>query len=66
MLQQYDTKLKLVANGNISVDKSTLHKWEMSALDKFMTECGDATKYTATVSQYFTIPELICTKRIHV
>ena len=62
LLQQYDTKLKLVANGNISVDKSTLHKWEMSALDKFMTECGDATKYTATVSQYFTIPELFALK----
>ncbi len=62
LLQQYDTKLKLVANGNISVDKPTLHKWEMSALDKFMTECGDATKYTATVSQYFTIPELFALK----
>jgi len=62
LLQQYDTKLKLIANGNISVDKSTLHKWEMSALDKFMTECGDATKYTATVSQYFTIPELFALK----
>jgi anaerobic magnesium-protoporphyrin IX monomethyl ester cyclase len=62
LLQQYDTKLKLVANGNISVDKSILHKWEMSALDKFMTECGDATKYTATVSQYFTIPELFALK----
>ena len=62
LLQQYDTKLKLVANGNISVDKSILHQWEMSALDKFMTECGDATKYTATVSQYFTIPELFALK----
>ena len=62
LLQQYDTKLKLVANGDISVDKSILHKWEMSALDKFMTECGDATKYTATVSQYFTIPELFALK----
>ena len=62
LLQQYDTKLKLVANGDISVDKSVLHKWEMSALDKFMTECGDATKYTATVSQYFTIPELFAIK----
>ena len=27
-----------------------------------MTECGDATKYTATVSQYFTIPELFAMK----
>ena len=27
-----------------------------------MIECGDATKYTATVSQYFTIPELFALK----
>jgi hemerythrin superfamily protein len=27
-----------------------------------MTECGDATDYTATVSQYFTISELFAIK----
>ena len=32
------------------------------ALDKFMRECGDATEYTATVSQYFTISELYAVK----
>ena len=63
LLQQYDTKLKLVANKKEMVDKKTLHEWEMSALDKFMTECGDATQYTATVSQYFTIPELFALKQ---
>ena len=62
LLQQYDTKLKLIAEGKGKVDEKTLHKWKMLALDKFMTECGDATKYTATVSQYFTIPELFALK----
>jgi len=62
LLQQYDTKLKLIAEGKGKVDEKTLHEWKMSALDKFMTECGDATKYTATVSQYFTIPELFALK----
>ena len=28
-----------------------------------MQECGDATQYTATVSQYFSIPELYALKR---
>ena len=62
LLQQYDTKLKLVADGKAKVDEKTLAKWKLSALDEFMTECGDATKYTATVSQYFTIPELFALK----
>ena len=62
LLQQYDTKLKLVADGKTKVDEKTLQKWKLLALDKFMTECGDATKYTATVSQYFTIPELFALK----
>jgi anaerobic magnesium-protoporphyrin IX monomethyl ester cyclase len=63
LLQQYDTKLKLIAEGKGTVDEKTLHKWKLSALDKFMTECGDATQYTATVSQYFTIPELFVLKQ---
>lgn len=62
LLQQYDTKLKLVADGKVKVDEKTLHIWKLDALDRFMTECGDATKYTATVSQYFTIPELFALK----
>ena len=62
LLQQYDTKLKLISEGKAKVDETTLQKWKLSALDKFMTECGDATKYTATVSQYFTIPELFALK----
>ena len=62
LLQQYDTKLKLIAEGKGKVSEETLHQWKLSALDKFMTECGDATNYTATVSQYFTIPELFALK----
>jgi len=62
LLQQYDTKLKLVLEGKAKVDEKTLQKWKLLALDKFMKECGDATQYTATVSQYFTIPELFALK----
>jgi anaerobic magnesium-protoporphyrin IX monomethyl ester cyclase len=62
LLQQYDTKLKLVSEGKIKIDDKKLHEWKLTALDKFMTECGDATNYTATVSQYFTIPELFALK----
>lgn len=62
VLQQYDTKLKLIAEGKAKVDEKTLHKLKLNALDKFMTDCGDATKYTATVSQYFTISELLALK----
>ena len=62
LLEQYDTRLKLVSVGKAKVDDKVLQEWKLSALDKFMTECGDATKYTATVSQYFTIPELFALK----
>ncbi len=59
LLQQYDSRLKMIADGKFNVSDDLVKKWKLEALDKFMTECGDATKYTATVSQYFTIPELI-------
>jgi anaerobic magnesium-protoporphyrin IX monomethyl ester cyclase len=61
VLEQYDERLKHVERANI--DNATIKKWELDALDKFMTECGDATLYTGTVSKYFTIPELIALKR---
>ena len=61
VLEQYNEKLKYTERAN--VDASTIKKWELDALDKFMTECGDATLYTGTVSKYFTIPELIALKR---
>jgi len=61
VLEQYDERLKLVKDNN--VDKNLIKKWKLQALDKFMTECGDATKYTATVSQYFTVPELFALKQ---
>lgn len=63
VLQQYDERLKLVKEGNYPVNRETVQKWELDALDKFMSECGNATDYTATVSQYFTIPELFSIKR---
>ena len=62
VLQQYDTKLKFVAEGKINVDEKIVKQWKLNALDKFMSECGDATQYTATISQYFTIPELFTIK----
>ena len=60
ILQQYDDRLKLSQINDI--DKKIVQKWKLSALDKFMRECGDATAYTATVSQYFTIPDLFAIK----
>jgi len=62
LLQQYDSKLKMIAEGKFNVSSDILKKWKLEALDTFMTECGDATQYTATVSQYFTIPELFALK----
>ncbi len=62
LLQQYDSKLKMIAEGKFNVSSEIQKKWKLEALDKFMTECGDATQYTATVSQYFTIPELFALK----
>ena len=62
ILQQYDERLKLPQINNI--DKETIEKWKLSALDKFMKECGDAFEYTATVSQYFTIPDLFAIKNL--
>ena len=62
ILQQYDERLKLPQINN--VDKETVEKWKLSALDKFMKECGDAFEYTATVSQYFTIPDLFAIKNL--
>ena len=61
ILEQYDERLKLVKNGN-HIDENLVQKWKLSALDKFMSECGDAFQYTATVSQYFTIPDLFAIK----
>lgn len=62
ILQQYDEKLKIIKNNPV-IDNETISRWKLEALDKFMQECGDATQYTATVSQYFTIPELLALKQ---
>ncbi len=63
VLEQYDPRLKLVNEGKYSIDDNVLKKWKLQALDKFMSECGDAFQYTATVSQNFTIPELFALKQ---
>ncbi|MBT4325782.1 MAG: B12-binding domain-containing radical SAM protein [Candidatus Nitrosopelagicus sp.] len=62
ILQQYDERLRLV-KGKEDQYRDEIAKWELEALDKFMGECGNATDYTATVSQYFTIPELMAIKQ---
>ena len=62
VLQQYDERLKLTKNNPDLADVETISKWKLRALDRFMQDCGDATQYTATVSQYFTIPELFALK----
>ena len=69
ILEQYDERLKIIyenqVNGiNIDIEKEKIDRWELDALDKFMTECGNATDYTATVSQCFTVPELFALKRL--
>lgn len=63
VLAQYDPRLKLVRDGKYKVSDDVLKRWKLKALDKFMKDCGDAFQYTATVSQYFTIPELFAIKR---
>lgn len=62
ILEQYDYRLKLIEENKMEVDEQVLKKWKLDALDTFMKECGDAFQYTATVSQYFTIPDLFAMK----
>jgi len=38
-------------------------KIRLEDMDKFMKECGNATDYTAPISEYFTIPELFALKQ---
>jgi len=64
VLMQYDPRLKLVSENNTHVSQNQIEEWRLSALDKFMKECGNATEYTATVSQNFTVPELYALKRL--
>jgi len=63
ILQQYDERLKIVNDGKARVSEETVKKWKLDALDTFMKDCGDAFQYTATISQYFTIPELFAIKQ---
>ena len=64
ILAQYDERLKLVNEGKMAVNEDIVKKWKLEALDNFMKECGDASQYTATISQNFTIPELFAIKRL--
>ncbi len=63
ILQQYDERLRLVSEGKFKIDENIVKKWKLEAMEVFMKECGDAFQYTATVSQYFTIPELFALKQ---
>jgi len=64
ILAQYDERLRLVNEGHARLNEDVVEKWKLEALDKFMKDCGDALQYTATISQYFTIPELFSIKRL--
>lgn len=60
ILQQYDERIKILKENK--KDEELLKKLKLQALDRFMSECGNATDYTVTVSQYFTIAELFALK----
>ena len=62
ILQQYDERIKILKQDEVK-NKEILDKLRLEAMDKFMSECGNATDYTATVSEYFTIPELFALKQ---
>jgi radical SAM superfamily enzyme YgiQ (UPF0313 family) len=64
ILEQYDSRLSFVNDGTFKIDEDTVKKWKLDALDKFMNECADATEYTATISEYFSIPELFAIKHL--
>ena len=64
ILTQYDPKIKFVEEGKLKVSSEILEEWKLKALDKFMIDCGDAFQYTATISQYFSIPELFAIKNL--
>jgi len=64
ILEQYDPRLSFVNDGTFKVDENIVQKWKLQALDKFMDECGDAFEYTATISEYFSIPELFAIKHL--
>tara|TARA_B110000014_G_C20100700_1_gene577732 strand:+ start:34 stop:1692 length:1659 start_codon:yes stop_codon:yes gene_type:complete len=62
ILSQYDERLKIVGQTKTSVKEDEIQKWKMEALDRFMKDCGDATDFTATVSQNFSISDLVSLK----
>ena len=64
ILEEYDERLKIIKNERIELEQSEIKKWRLNALDKFMSECGNATDYTVTVSHYFSVPELFSIRRL--
>jgi radical SAM superfamily enzyme YgiQ (UPF0313 family) len=62
VLQQYDDRIRILKEKE-GDHKELLHEIRLSSMDKFMKECGNATDYTATISEYFTIPELFALKQ---
>ncbi|MDC0218315.1 B12-binding domain-containing radical SAM protein [Nitrosopumilus sp.] len=62
VLQQYDDRIRILKE-NEQEHKELLHEIRLKSMDKFMKECGNATDYTATISEYFTIPELFALKQ---
>jgi anaerobic magnesium-protoporphyrin IX monomethyl ester cyclase len=62
VLQQYDDRIRILKESGED-HKDLLHEIRLKAMDKFMKECGNATDYTATISEYFTIPELFALKQ---
>ncbi|MDC0639275.1 B12-binding domain-containing radical SAM protein [Nitrosopumilus sp.] len=62
VLQQYDDRIRILKE-NEEEHKELLHEIRLKSMDKFMKECGNATDYTATISEYFTIPELFALKQ---
>jgi radical SAM superfamily enzyme YgiQ (UPF0313 family) len=62
VLQQYDDRIRILKQDEEG-NKEILNKIRLKAMDTFMKECGDATDYTATISEYFTIAELFALKQ---
>ncbi len=62
VLEQYDERLRIINQNKHNISDDEIKQWKLEAMDKFMIDCGDATKCTATVSQNFTIPELLALK----
>ena len=60
ILGQFDERLNLIKNLPVdSIDKETISKWKMDALEKFLVSLDDADVLSAHVSQVFNHAELL-------